>query len=91
MVWFGCGLVWGVVWFGFIILVSMHAQSHNDWDVGEKVDRDYDWSKFKKTSLYGVETPHDNSGQQVNSALHWLKRYITPPPPHTHTHNVMSL
>lgn len=36
------------------------------------VDRDYDWSKFTKESLYGVPTPHDNSGTQVRDALHWL-------------------
>ena len=36
------------------------------------VDRDYDWSKFTKESLYGVPTPHDNSGIQVRDALHWL-------------------
>lgn len=47
-------------------------KSHNDWGVGEIVDRDYDWSKFTKESLYGVPTPHDNSGTQVRDALHWL-------------------
>ena len=47
-------------------------QSHNAWDVGEMMDRDYDWSVFSKTSLYGVPTPHDNSGSQVRDALHWM-------------------
>ena len=36
------------------------------------MDRDYDWSVFSKTSLYGVPTPHDNSGSQVRDALHWM-------------------
>lgn len=47
-------------------------QSHNDWEVGEMMDRDYDWSKFTRESLYGVPTPHDNSGSQVKSSLHWM-------------------
>lgn len=37
------------------------------------VDRNYDWSKFTKDSLYGMETPHDNSGVLVGSALDWTK------------------
>ena len=51
---------------------SPPLQSHNAWDVGEMVDRDYDWSVFSKSSLYGVPTPHDNSGSQVKDALHWM-------------------
>ena len=47
-------------------------QSHNAWEVGEMVDRNYDWSTFTKHSLYGVSSPHDNSGGQVRDALHWL-------------------
>ena len=42
------------------------------------MDRDYDWSKFTRESLYGVPTPHDNSGSQVRSALHWMpQRLVT--------------
>lgn len=43
------------------------------------MDRDYDWSTFTKASLYGVPTPHDNSGTGVGNALHWLhiaRRYV---------------
>lgn len=50
----------------------MHLQSHNAWDVGEMMDRDYDWSVFSKASLYGVPTPHDNSGSQARDSLHWM-------------------
>ena len=49
---------------------------------GEMMDRDYDWSKFTKESLYGVPTPHDNSGSGVKSAMHWLhlaRRYVDTP------------
>ena len=48
------------------------TQSHNALDVGEMVDRDYDWSVFTKDSLYGVPTPHDNSGCKARDALHWM-------------------
>lgn len=51
---------------------ELYRKSHNDWGVGEMVDRNYDWSKFTKKSLYGVPTPHDNSGIQVRDALQWL-------------------
>ena len=51
---------------------ELYKKSHNALEVGEMVDRDYDWSKFTKESLYGVATPHDNSGRQVRDALHWL-------------------
>ena len=36
------------------------------------MDRNYDWSKFTKSSLYGVPTPHDNSGGGVKNSMHWL-------------------
>ena len=36
------------------------------------MDRNYDWSKFTKASLYGVPTPHDNSGTGVRNAMYWL-------------------
>ena len=48
---------------------------------GEMMDRDYDWTTFTKASLYGVPTPHDNSGTGVRNALHWLhiaRRYFQP-------------
>ena len=51
---------------------ELYKCSHNAWGVGEMMDRKYDWSKFTKESLYGVPTPHDNSGSEVRNALHWL-------------------
>ena len=62
---------------------ELYKQSHNAWGVGELVDRNYDWSTFTKGSLYGVPTPHDNSGSQVRNALHWLheaQRYVCASP-----------
>ena len=51
---------------------ELYKTSHNSYEVGEMVDRNYDWSKFTKGSLYGVPTPHDNSGVEVRKAMHWL-------------------
>lgn len=51
---------------------ELYRKSHNAWDVGEMVDRGYNWSVFTKDSLYGVPTPHENSGRQVKEAMHWL-------------------
>lgn len=49
------------------------------------MDRQYDWSCFSRDSLYGVPTPHDNSGSGVKSALDWsAKRSVTPVCDHTH-------
>lgn len=43
------------------------------------MDRQYDWSCFSRDSLYGVPTPHDNSGFGVKTALDWsVKRSVTP-------------
>lgn len=39
---------------------------------GETIDRNYDWSKFTKSSLYGAPTPNDPTGKQVKTSLHWL-------------------
>lgn len=40
--------------------------------IGETMDRNYDWSKFTKSSLYGAPTPNDPTGKQVKTSLHWL-------------------
>ena len=36
------------------------------------VDRNYDWSKFTRDMMYGVPTPHDNTGIEVRRAMHWI-------------------
>ena len=40
--------------------------------LGETMDRNYDWSKFTKSSLYGAPTPNDPTGKQVKNSLYWL-------------------
>ena len=68
--WAGLG-GWVVIMEGVYVFGSL--QSHNDWDIGEQIDRDYDWSKYSKTGIYGMDTPHDNSGILVSNTLDWSK------------------
>nr|CAB3241289.1 EF-hand domain-containing family member B-like [Phallusia mammillata] len=51
---------------------DMYVLSHNDYNVEEMYDRKYDWSCFKKDSVYGVPTPHDNSGKGTGKTLKWI-------------------
>ncbi|KAL9958296.1 hypothetical protein ACROYT_G035296 [Oculina patagonica] len=51
---------------------ELYKVSHNDFDVGEMVDRKYDWSRIPRDSKFGVETPHNNDGIHVRKTLKWL-------------------
>lgn len=51
---------------------DLYKRSHNSLEVGEMVDRNYDWSKFTRDMMYGVPTPHDNTGIEVRKAMHWI-------------------
>ncbi|XP_003388337.1 PREDICTED: EF-hand domain-containing family member B-like [Amphimedon queenslandica] len=55
------------------LAATLYKRSHGDYEVGEVIDRNYDWSRFTRGSLYGVPTPHDNSGSGVRTALKWCK------------------
>ncbi|XP_015769583.1 PREDICTED: EF-hand domain-containing family member B-like [Acropora digitifera] len=50
----------------------LYKVSHHDFEVGEMVDRKYDWSRISKESKFGIETPHNNDGIQVRKTLKWL-------------------
>lgn len=50
----------------------LYKVSHQDFEVGEMVDRKYDWSRIPKESKFGVETPHNNDGIHVKKTLKWL-------------------
>ncbi|XP_068752255.1 EF-hand domain-containing family member B-like [Montipora capricornis] len=50
----------------------LYKVSHHDFEVGEMVDRKYDWSRIPKESKFGVETPHNNDGIHVQKSLKWL-------------------
>lgn len=51
---------------------DLYKFSHSDYEVGEMVDRKYDWSRIPKDSKFGVETPHNNDGVHVRKTLKWL-------------------
>ncbi|XP_077997743.1 EF-hand domain-containing family member B-like [Glandiceps talaboti] len=51
---------------------NLYIVTHNDYDVGEKRDRKYDWSRYAKDSRFGEPTPHDNDGRHVKKTLKWL-------------------
>ena len=77
---------------------ELYKQSHQSYDVGEMVDRNYDWSVFTRDSKYGVATPHDNSGVGVRRAMQWItagQEYVlslsltrSHALTHTHTHSL---
>ncbi|KAK2547717.1 EF-hand domain-containing family member B [Acropora cervicornis] len=50
----------------------LYKVSHHDFEVGEMVDRKYDWSRIPKESKFGIETPHNNDGIHVRKTLKWL-------------------
>ncbi|XP_078284009.1 EF-hand domain-containing family member B [Rhinoraja longicauda] len=51
---------------------SLYRVTHNDYNVGEKVDRKYDWSRISKDSAFGLETPCFNDGRMTAKSLRWL-------------------
>ncbi|XP_042331445.1 EF-hand domain-containing family member B isoform X2 [Sceloporus undulatus] len=50
---------------------DLYVLTHNDYYVGEPVNRKYDPSTFNRFNTYGKETPHYNDGRNVNRTLHW--------------------
>lgn len=64
---------------------ELYKKSHNSLEVGEMVDRNYDWSKFTRDMMYGVPTPHDNTGIEVRKAMHWIAD-----PQNTHKAQIVS-
>ncbi|XP_015282430.1 PREDICTED: EF-hand domain-containing family member B [Gekko japonicus] len=51
---------------------ELYVASHNDYSVGEPMNRKYDPSTFKRFNLYGKETPHFNDGRNAARTLRWL-------------------
>lgn len=51
---------------------DLYRRSHRDFKVGEQLHRDYKYPSYNKENMFGYPTPHDNTGKQVNTALHWL-------------------
>ncbi|XP_006635882.2 EF-hand domain-containing family member B [Lepisosteus oculatus] len=50
----------------------LYIRSHNAYFVGEPVNRKYDWTKYSKSSRFGIATPHYNDGRNVAKSLQWL-------------------
>lgn len=51
---------------------ELYKISHHAYDVGETYDRNYNWQRVKKSSAFGIETPHENDGRHVKKSLKWL-------------------
>nr|XP_057909642.1 EF-hand domain-containing family member B [Doryrhamphus excisus] len=51
---------------------KFYVQSHNNYFVGEQVDRKYTVGHYNKDSRFGNPTPHFNDGRYVSRCLHWL-------------------
>jgi hypothetical protein len=51
---------------------DLYRESHKDFQVGEQKTRNYQYKSYNKENTFGGPTPHDNTGKQVRTALHWL-------------------
>nr|XP_028607031.1 EF-hand domain-containing family member B [Podarcis muralis] len=51
---------------------DLYVVTHNDYYVGESVNRKYNPSTFNRFNLYGKETPHFNDGRNVARTLRWF-------------------
>ncbi|NWR57121.1 EFHB protein, partial [Bucorvus abyssinicus] len=51
---------------------DLYVVSHNDYFVGEAINRKYDSPKFSKSFVYGIKTPHFKDGRSVSKSLNWL-------------------
>ncbi|NXQ94751.1 EFHB protein, partial [Sagittarius serpentarius] len=51
---------------------DLYVVSHNDYYVGEAINRKYDSPNFSKSFVYGIETPHFKDGRGVSKSLNWL-------------------
>ncbi|XP_066175486.1 EF-hand domain-containing family member B [Sylvia atricapilla] len=50
---------------------DLYVLSHDDYDVGEPVNRKYN-SHFDKSFVYGMETPHYEDGRNTANTLNWV-------------------
>ncbi|KFZ47462.1 EF-hand domain-containing family member B, partial [Antrostomus carolinensis] len=51
---------------------ELYIVSHDDYYVGEAINRKYDSPGFSKSFVYGIETPHFKDGRSVSKSLYWL-------------------
>ncbi|MGH0147229.1 UNVERIFIED_CONTAM: hypothetical protein FKN15_028803 [Acipenser sinensis] len=50
----------------------LYIRTHNHFDVGEQINRKYNWAKYTKDSKFGIATPNYNDGRNVARSLRWL-------------------
>ncbi|NXF00812.1 EFHB protein, partial [Smithornis capensis] len=50
---------------------DLYIVSHEDYDVGETINRKYN-SHFNKSFVYGMETPHYEDGRRVAKTFNWV-------------------
>ncbi|NWJ10505.1 EFHB protein, partial [Crypturellus undulatus] len=51
---------------------DLYIKSHNDYYVGEVINRKYDSPNFNRFHVFGKETPHFEDGRNVARSLNWL-------------------
>ncbi|NXT31022.1 EFHB protein, partial [Pelecanoides urinatrix] len=51
---------------------DLYIVSHNDYYVGEAMNRKYDSPNFSKSFVYGTETSHFKDGRSTYKSLNWL-------------------
>ncbi|XP_034029523.1 EF-hand domain-containing family member B [Thalassophryne amazonica] len=49
-----------------------YVRSHNNYFVGEQIDRKYDCSHYNKDSRFGIQTTHCRDGSYLAKSLHWV-------------------
>ena len=52
---------------------DLYKMTHHEFEVGEAVDRNYDWNRYPKDMAFGNPTPHNNDGKHVAKSLTWLR------------------
>lgn len=50
---------------------DLYKKTHNDYFVGEQIDRNYLGKWQTSDTVFGVETPHENDGRRVCQTLKW--------------------
>ncbi|NWX98813.1 EFHB protein, partial [Nothoprocta ornata] len=51
---------------------DLYIMSHNDYYVGEVINRKYDSPSFNRFDVFGKETPHFEDGRNVARCLNWF-------------------
>ncbi|ESO84516.1 hypothetical protein LOTGIDRAFT_131996, partial [Lottia gigantea] len=53
---------------------DLYVKTHANFDVGERVRRNYTCPSFDINRGYGIPTPHSNDGKEVRQTLKWLQQ-----------------